>query len=64
MNIYITIKDPVSPTQLDPFFQEGGEPNYDPHWITVFGFTTAATSFVLQGMINHIFSEQVNRNIS
>ena len=37
-----------SPSQLDPFFQEGGEPNHDPTWITVFGFTSSATAFILK----------------
>jgi len=40
--------EPLSPSQLDPFFQEGGEPNYDPTWITVFGFTSSATAFILK----------------
>ena len=38
----------MSPSQLDPFFQEGGEPNHDPAWITVFGFTSSATAFILK----------------
>ena len=37
-----------SPSQLDPFFQEGGEPSHDPTWITVFGFTSSATAFILK----------------
>lgn len=37
-----------SPTQLDPFFQEGGEVSVDPTWITVFGFPNAAESFILR----------------
>ena len=37
-----------SPTQLDPFFQEGGKVSIDPTWITVFGFPTAAESFILR----------------
>jgi len=37
-----------SPTQLDPFFQEGGEVSVDPTWITVFGFPAAAESFILR----------------
>ena len=40
--------DPQSPSQLDPFFHEGGEPNHDPTWITVFGFTSSATAFILK----------------
>jgi len=40
--------EPMSPSQLDPFFQEGGEPNHDPAWITVFGFTSSATAFILK----------------
>lgn len=40
--------EPMSPSQLDPFFQEGGEPNHDPAWITVFGFTNSATAFILK----------------
>ena len=37
-----------SPTQLDPFFQEGGEGGADPTWVTIFGFPTAAESFILR----------------
>jgi len=40
--------EPTSPSQLDPFFQEGGEPRHDPTWITVFGFTSSATAFILK----------------
>jgi len=39
---------PQSPSQLDPFFQEGGEASADPTWVTVFGFPTAAESFILR----------------
>jgi len=39
---------PTSPTQLDPFFQEGGEVSADPTWVTVFGFPTAAEAFILR----------------
>lgn len=37
-----------SPSQLDPFFQEGGEVSMDPTWVTVFGFPNAAESFILR----------------
>lgn len=43
MNVEVT-----SPSQLDPFFQEGGEPSHDPTWITVFGFSSLATAFILK----------------
>jgi len=38
----------LSPSQLDPFFQEGGEVSVDPTWITVFGFPCAAEPFILR----------------
>jgi len=40
--------EPLSPSQLDPFFQEGGDAAADPTWITVFGFNNSATSFILK----------------
>ena len=56
-----------SPTQLDPFFHEGGDISTDPTWVTVFGFSPAATSFILRhfrqyGVILHHIADQNGGN--
>ena len=51
-NRSLNVKNPPSPTQLDPFYTQGEllSPNVqlDDSWVTVFGFPTSSASFVLQ----------------
>jgi nuclear pore complex protein Nup53 len=48
---------PASPTQIDPFYAYGDsikvDDKMDETWITVFGFPTSATSYVLQEFSNY-----------
>lgn len=48
---------PSSPTQIDPFYAYGDsikvDDKLDETWITVFGFPTSATSYVLQEFSNY-----------
>ncbi|XP_065844650.1 nucleoporin NUP35-like [Oscarella lobularis] len=61
---------PQSPAQLDPFYQYGdtitSEDQFDDCWVTIFGFPSSATTFVLQefskfgSVVKHVISSQGN----
>ncbi|CAG5107796.1 Oidioi.mRNA.OKI2018_I69.chr1.g3492.t1.cds [Oikopleura dioica] len=58
---------PKSPTQLDPFFQNGGRVTSDPTWITIFGFPSAAEAFIIRqfrqyGVIVNYIPQTENAN--